>query len=186
MNCLKHENREAIAMCVKCHKLICEECAVKINNKYEFRNLAQICEMLDFPRSKFNLQEILIKALINELSNVNLEEDSESFPEGKKVLRAHVVRERNQKLVKLAKERFKEEHGKLYCEICKFDFEEKYGDIGRDYIEAHHMKHVCTFEENEETKISDLILVCSNCHKMLHRKRPWLTAEQIRSLIKDI
>ena len=34
MNCLKHENREAIAMCVKCHKLICEECAVKINNKY--------------------------------------------------------------------------------------------------------------------------------------------------------
>ena len=35
MNCLKHENREAIAMCVKCHKLICEECAVKINNKCE-------------------------------------------------------------------------------------------------------------------------------------------------------
>ena len=34
MNCLKHENREAIAMCVKCHKLICEECAVKINNTY--------------------------------------------------------------------------------------------------------------------------------------------------------
>ena len=34
MNCLKHENREAIAMCVKCHKIICEECEVKINNKY--------------------------------------------------------------------------------------------------------------------------------------------------------
>lgn len=31
MNCLNHEDREAIGMCVRCHKLICEECKVKIN-----------------------------------------------------------------------------------------------------------------------------------------------------------
>lgn len=34
MNCSKHKEREAIGICVKCHKLICEECAVKIQNKY--------------------------------------------------------------------------------------------------------------------------------------------------------
>lgn len=34
MNCSNHEGREAVGMCVRCHKLICEECKVKINNKY--------------------------------------------------------------------------------------------------------------------------------------------------------
>ena len=34
MNCSKHGEREAVGMCVRCHKLICEECKVKINNKY--------------------------------------------------------------------------------------------------------------------------------------------------------
>lgn len=34
MNCSNHEEREAVGMCVRCHKLICEECKVKINNKY--------------------------------------------------------------------------------------------------------------------------------------------------------
>lgn len=34
MNCSKHSDREAVGMCVRCHHLICEECKVKINNKY--------------------------------------------------------------------------------------------------------------------------------------------------------
>lgn len=34
MNCSNHKDREAVGMCVRCHKLICEECKVKINNKY--------------------------------------------------------------------------------------------------------------------------------------------------------
>lgn len=34
MNCSKHHDREAKGMCVRCNRLICEECAVKINNKY--------------------------------------------------------------------------------------------------------------------------------------------------------
>lgn len=34
MKCSNHEDREVVGMCVRCHKLICEECKVKINNKY--------------------------------------------------------------------------------------------------------------------------------------------------------
>jgi 5-methylcytosine-specific restriction protein A len=29
-----------------------------------------------------------------------------------------------------------------------------------------------------------LELVCSNCHRMIHRRRPWLTIEQLRSILK--
>lgn len=29
--------------------------------------------------------------------------------------------------------------------------------------------------ENEPTKVEDIVLVCANCHRMLHRKRPRLS-----------
>lgn len=34
MNCSNHEEKEAVGMCIRCNKLICQECKVKINNKY--------------------------------------------------------------------------------------------------------------------------------------------------------
>lgn len=58
------------------------------------------------------------------------------------------------------------------CAICGFNFEEKYGNLGKDFIEIHHIKPL--YMNNEETIINpekDLIPVCSNCHRMLHRHR---------------
>jgi len=81
------------------------------------------------------------------------------------------------------KRRVKEKNGKLFCEVCEFVFADKYGDIGQDFIEAHHNKAISEMKENEKTKVSDLIMVCSNCHKMLHRRRPWLTKEKLKLLL---
>ncbi|WP_338786271.1 HNH endonuclease [Metabacillus sp. FJAT-53654] len=114
---------------------------------------------------------------------VDLTEDDMGFEEGKKKLRQHIVRERNPQIIKLAKERFKEKHGKLFCEICTFDFYEYYGEIGEDFIEGHHTKPVSELQEGEKTKVEDIALVCSNCHKILHRRRPWLKKEELMKLI---
>lgn len=116
--------------------------------------------------------------------DVDITEDDISFPEGKRMLRTHILRERNPRLIIEAKRRFKEIHGNLFCEICEFNFEERYGEVGKDFIEAHHTIPVSSMREDEETKIEDLVMVCSNCHKMIHRKRPWLTKEEIKNLIK--
>lgn len=117
-------------------------------------------------------------------NNVDITEDDESFSEGKKKLRQHICRERNYKVIKLAKERFKEEHGRLFCEVCNFDFSEKYGDIGEDYIEGHHTIPVSDIPEGYKTKVEDIALVCANCHRMLHRKRPWLKHDKLKELLK--
>jgi putative restriction endonuclease len=118
-------------------------------------------------------------------NNVDLTEDDLSFVEGKKKLRQHVIRERNPKVIRLAKEKFKRENGgRLFCEICGFDFYEVYGEIGEDFIEGHHTIPVSELEEGQLTRIEDIALVCSNCHRMLHRRRPWLTKEQLKDLIK--
>ena len=32
---------------------------------------------------------------------------------------------------------------------------------------------------------TDLVPVCSNCHRMIHRRRPWLSVEQLRQLVRS-
>lgn len=107
-----------------------------------------------------------------------------SVQEGKSKYRRHLVRERKAEIIKLAKVKFKQEKGKLYCEVCGFDFEKVYGKIGLDFIEGHHNVPISKLQENQETKIEDISLVCSNCHKMIHRRKPWLTIEELKELIK--
>ena len=107
--------------------------------------------------------------------------DDTEFPEGGEVERKHKARERNQALIKRAKDKFKQKHGRLYCQVCRFDFSLKYGEVGNDFIEAHHTVPITSGEI--KTKVKDIAMVCSNCHKMLHRKRPWLKMKQLKKLI---
>lgn len=119
----------------------------------------------------------------SELSDVGMTEDDQSFPEGKIKLRQHLVRERNQALISRKKEIAKKE-SRLYCCICIFSFEEHYGDIGKDYIETHHVIPVSELKEDCETYLEDIVLVCSNCHRILHRRRPWLGIDELKSILK--
>jgi 5-methylcytosine-specific restriction protein A len=111
-------------------------------------------------------------------------EDEEEGNEGQVLSRVHRYRERDKSLVTKKKGRFLSEHGKLFCQGCGFDFENRYGDRGKDYIECHHTKPVSELLVGETTKISDLVLLCSNCHRVVHRKKPWLSIEELRALIQ--
>ncbi|HVU59086.1 MAG TPA: HNH endonuclease [Puia sp.] len=110
-------------------------------------------------------------------------ETGDEFPEGKMVERLHRARERNSKVVALAKKRFLEKHGRLFCEICKFHFESVYGPIGENFIEGHHTLPVSEMPPDYKTTPEEIALLCSNCHRMIHKKRPWLTMDQIQRLL---
>ena len=129
------------------------------------------------------MNNILVKEI--EATNYNIYEE-ESFNEGNKKLEIHKTRERNPKVISRAKELFKiKNNNRLFCEICGFDFEEKYGEIGNDFIEGHHTIPISDMNENDKTKIEGIIMVCSNCHKMIHRKRPWLSKEELKEIIQQ-
>jgi len=102
------------------------------------------------------------------------------FPEGRGSYRLHRQIERNSQLVKAAKAKAKQE-GRLYCWVCDFDFAKRYGERGEGFIEAHHTIPVSQLGENATTRVDDLAMVCSNCHRMLHRT-PWLSIEELRAL----
>ena len=105
--------------------------------------------------------------------------------EGALVTRLHRYRERSRKITNTKKKQFMKRHGRLYCEVCNFDFVETYGERGSGFIECHHTMPVSKMEPGRKTKLSELALVCANCHRMIHSKRPWLEVEQLKSLLKS-
>jgi 5-methylcytosine-specific restriction protein A len=110
-------------------------------------------------------------------------EDEDEFPEGKVLYRQHRTRERNRNLVEQVKNQAAKE-GQLRCSACGFDFNQVYGDLGKGYIECHHTVPISEYADRKTTKISELALVCSNCHAMLHRRRPWLSIWDLSAAIK--
>ncbi|MFV0516960.1 MAG: HNH endonuclease [Aminipila sp.] len=92
--------------------------------------------------------------------------------EGKKVSVYTTVYERNPLNRKRAIEACrKNNNGKLVGNVCGFNFEEYYGELGKGYIEVHHIKPLSknNGKEVEIDPLNDLICVCPNCHRMLHR-----------------
>lgn len=161
-------------------------------------NAIRMNQPIPIPKSLFNTQnyhltkptELIqtefdaLYSLAEDNSLIDYADDGE-FPEGKEIEKKHKTRERNQALVKKAKDLFKKKHGRLFCEICQFDFSRRYGLIGRAFIEAHHTVPISKLREETKTKVNDIALVCSNCHRMLHRKRPWLEMKQLKNLIEE-
>ncbi|UPK52247.1 HNH endonuclease [Bacillus sp. H8-1] len=139
----------------------------------------ELNEILEYGFS--NVGDVMRK--VKEVERIGFTEDDEGFPEGKLELKQHLVRERNPEVIKLAKERFLKLRDNLFCEVCGFDFKEHYGNLGEGYIEGHHTKPVSEMAENEQTKVEDIALVCANCHRMLHRMRPWLSVNELKRLL---
>ena len=103
--------------------------------------------------------------------------------EGSLLLRRHFGRERNTTKVREKKNAVLEETGCLTCEACGFDFFERYGERGDGFIECHH-RIPLSESGPTQTRLEDLALVCSNCHRMIHRRRnDWLSLEELKALL---
>lgn len=113
----------------------------------------------------------------NELENVGI---VESRREGNIKVNYVTKYERN----KMNRRKAIEMHG-AKCAICGFDFESVYGERGKGFIEVHHI--VPLYENQNEISVDpekDLICVCSNCHRMFHRRKDRVpTPDELRNEI---
>lgn len=77
-------------------------------------------------------------------------------------------------------------HG-LSCKVCGFNFEEVYGERGKDFIEVHHIKPLSTLEQEAVINPErDLVPVCANCHRMIHRRKDnILTVDELKALVTN-
>ena len=74
------------------------------------------------------------------------------------------------------------------CQVCGMDFEEQYGEIGKQYIEVHHLNPIAeTDGEHALDPRTGLVPLCCNCHAMIHRGgkdgMP-MTLEELREIWK--
>lgn len=74
--------------------------------------------------------------------------------------------------------------GTLNCEVCGFDYGQTYGPRGQGFIEVHHVRPLHDSGPTT-TRLRDLALLCSNCHRMIHRTRPWLTPAELRTVCTE-
>lgn len=125
-------------------------------------------------------KEEKIKKLI-EIDLASFQEEEEFF-EGKSCERFSNYYERKPKL----RAKVISLHG-TKCMACNFDFEKIYGRHGNGFIEVHHLKPIS--ELREETPINpktDMVVVCSNCHRMIHRdKNHVLSLEELKKIIQS-
>jgi len=97
--------------------------------------------------------------------------------------RMHQRIERNPKAAQMAKF----VHGTT-CQGCGFDFSERYGELGEGYIEAHHVRPLASLEEGIAIELDverDFAVLCSNCHRMMHRRGGPKDLSALRALIRQ-
>jgi putative restriction endonuclease len=106
-------------------------------------------------------------------------EDLEAYEarEGNHVLHEHLVRERDPTLVRKFKAALKEPR----CEACSLLLSEIYGDLAKNYIEAHHRKPLA-LDSGQPTRLEDLAALCPNCHRIIHKNYP-MSVEELAELL---
>lgn len=103
--------------------------------------------------------------------------------EGAVVAAAHLRRERNPKLREAKIASVRHQGRAVQCEVCGFDFATRYGLLGEGYIEVHHVLPLHA-SGLVVTRLKDLALLCSNCHRMIHRAHPWVTPDELREMLE--
>lgn len=77
-------------------------------------------------------------------------------------------------------------HG-LICQVCDFDFSQTYGELGKDYIEVHHLIPISNFNsEHHVNPKTEMAVLCANCHRMMHRNRSKIiTVNELKEILEN-
>jgi 5-methylcytosine-specific restriction protein A len=132
---------------------------------------------------------IKIKSIIENTVKNEIEEANDDllFKEGKQSSHNISYAMRNNDARKKCLEYYFPNNEHYKCQICTFDFEDFYGELGKKYIIVHHKKSITLVAreigEHEINPRIDLIPVCPNCHSMIHKRNPPYDIEEIKEKI---
>ncbi len=133
---------------------------------YDTNNLPSEEELITDLRSILQVYEILSYNETVPVGTAVADEETNLYVEDLRKFRQHKRVERNAKLAKEAKRI----HG-FTCKLCGFNFEQIYGEIGQEYIEAHHLTPISKLKGEKLLldPVKDFTVLCANCHRMIHR-----------------
>lgn len=144
-----------------------------------------LADYLENPSQMHQVAVQIRAAIANNVHPIEPEvelDDDFSVPEGRLLLSQHLRRERSPKLRHAKIASVLQAGNPLSCEACHFNFGETYGARGEGYIEVHHVVPLHAAGE-KDTKLADLALLCSNCHRVVHRGMKWLEIHELVDLV---
>jgi 5-methylcytosine-specific restriction protein A len=147
---------------------------------------AEIWERYEGKREQLNSIVDTIRGALSsgKLAYSNVFSEYEEAVEGQVLTRLHRFYERDTKLARRKKQDALKKFGKLICEACEFDFARAYGRRGEGFIECHHRVPLHALHAATNTQAADLALLCANCHRIIHNRRPWLSVEELISNVR--
>lgn len=95
--------------------------------------------------------------------------------EGRHYLAEAKFRRRKRALIE---EKKRQSDGK--CSICGFDFKTTYKRLERDLLVGHHVEPIGKRKKATKTTLSEIDLLCPNCHAAVHSEDPPLSADELR------
>jgi hypothetical protein len=103
-----------------------------------------------------------------------------TYAEGQRRSRESQYFARNPRLVKAAKRRA---DGR--CELCGLDARAIHAEIGPAILECHHLDPLSERDgETGSTVLDDVLVVCANCHRMLHSQLDVLSPEELSEVLR--
>jgi len=72
------------------------------------------------------------------------------------------------------------------CEVCGFSFKKYYGLSGRDCLVAHHINPISSRDVPSKTTLDDIVLLCPNCHAIVHTQEPPISPKNLRQMLGKI
>ncbi len=118
----------------------------------------------DFVRHAVAFYESIAEVIAPAASRKTVEREVYPQAENRQSVKLHLRRERSSLLAKRRK--IVDDYR---CKVCKLKFSERYGAIGDEFAEAHHLDALSKVNGQVMTNLDDLVTVCSNCHRMLHQ-----------------
>jgi hypothetical protein len=89
--------------------------------------------------------------------------------EGHRNFITHLQIERDRKLRDAKINDFVAKNGRVYCEICGFNFSATCPFLANDIIQVHHQTPLASLDQPVQTTLNDLMLICANCHFAIHQ-----------------
>lgn len=120
-----------------------------------------------------------VKELWEGLPDLDVDIHTYEATEGSRRLVIHLRRERNPAIVR----KKKKQAPSLDCEICGFSFKRIYGEDASKYCEVHHLLPLSEVEHTIQTRMEDLAILCSNCHRVAHLHNPPYTLDEIKNML---
>lgn len=137
----------------------------------------------DLPALRSEAARIRRYIQLAEREGVDAPEDNSGGKEGGIAYRMHRRYERDRKLRAKKIASTAKADPNLSCEACGFSFGIFYGTAGSGYAEVHHVNPLHLAESPAQTKLTDLAVLCANCHRMAHRGKQVRSVGEVRDLL---